>query len=104
MVRNLPIRGVAPKQAATWGRGFWRPPKARGVYRIDDRAHSLDQIRVNDDSPIGRPTAAASGEQGADEDLGIERQQIAELLTDPDEPHRHVQGVLDGEDDPAFGG
>src|SRR5947207_8380200 len=55
--------------------------------------------------PSDRTGAAdASGEEGGDERIRVEWEQIADLLPDPDEPDRNLEPVLDREDDSALGG
>ena len=48
-------------------------------------------------------TMRRSAEQGGDERLRVEGDQVADGLPHPDEPDRDVESVLDGEDDAALG-
>src|SRR6476661_8969523 len=61
----------------------------------------------SNETPLGRWSfrrPADSLEEGSDECIRIERQEIADPLPHPHEPYRDVKRVLDREDDPALGG
>src|SRR2546426_11821051 len=55
---------------------------------------------------IARPKAGSDAlrEERLDECLGVEWQEVADLLPHSDEPHRDVEGVLDRKHDPALRG
>ena len=86
----------------------------RGVRRGRVPVVLADPHAAHDPDPSGaarpagrrscRRPSSRSGEQGGHERVGVERQEVADLLADADEADGHLERVLDGEDDAALGG
>ena len=69
---------------------------AGGEGRPPDRG--APSKRSSATSPVG-----GVGEERLHEGVGVEGEEVAGLLADADEADRDLEGVLDGEDDPALG-